>query len=317
MTDVLLSPRLSRKAVVSVLLGLLAPLSLATAGLPVLLLGFSALRDINRSDGRLYGRRLAIAGMVLGLLGALTCGLGLLAAVLNRLWETNNRVACRNNLFSIGQALNLYHEKHQVYPAGTVPNADLPPERRLSWLVDLLPYLPRETGQRVHRPEAVYEAIDLTRAWDAPVNEGAVNTSLRWFLCRSDPGATIDHKPGLSSYVGIAGVGTNAADLPETDPKAGVFGFTRRIGRKDVVAGLSFTMSATETTRENGAWAAGAFPTLRAVVPDQQPYIGPGRPFGGCHPGGLNILFLDGSVQFTRDSIGAGKVEAMATLVDE
>ena len=60
---------------------------------------------------------------------------------------------------------------------------------------------------------------------------------------------------------------------------------------------------ATETGRDNGPWTAGGPPTVRGVDPADAPYIGPGRAFGGLHPGGLNVLFADGSAEFMQDDV--------------
>jgi prepilin-type processing-associated H-X9-DG protein len=95
----------------------------------------------------------------------------------------------------------------------------------------------------------------------------------------------------------------------------------------------------TETTVANGSWAAAGRPTLRELPVDESkipaqaayllgmagsgdgpspllvlpilclgegnamPYIGPGRPFGGLHQGGANVLHADGSVLFLNNSI--------------
>ena len=47
--------RLSGKAILSLILGLLVPVGWILAGLPALLLGFAGLREINQSDDRLRG----------------------------------------------------------------------------------------------------------------------------------------------------------------------------------------------------------------------------------------------------------------------
>jgi prepilin-type processing-associated H-X9-DG protein len=50
----------------------------------------------------------------------------------------------------------------------------------------------------------------------------------------------------------------------------------------------------------------------------EQPYIGPGRPFGGLHPNGVNVLFADGRVTFLSADIDPLVWEAHARInVDE
>lgn len=183
--------------------------------------------------------------------------------------------------------------------------------------MDILPYLPEEPGRQGKKLKATFDAIDLTRAWDAPSNEEAITPPIRWFLCPTDPGTSPQQRPGQTSYVGMAGVGADAADLPASDPRAGVFGYRRRITRADVKSGLSTTLLATETSLDNGPWAAGGPATVRPLLPDTRPYIGPGRPFGGCHPDGLNALFLDGHVEFLKETLPPAIFEAFATLANE
>ena len=104
-------------------------------------------------------------------------------------------------------------------------------------------------------------------------------------------------------------MGKDAALLPGKeqnggvfDPNTGVFGYDRRINTDDITAGISRTMMVAETADRNGPWAAGGFPTVRGID-RRQPYIGPGRPLGGLHGGGCNVLFADGQVQFVSDGI--------------
>ncbi|GIW09534.1 MAG: hypothetical protein KatS3mg061_0591 [Dehalococcoidia bacterium] len=77
------TPRRATLAVVSLVAGILAFLTVCNAllfflpSLVAVIAGLAALRQIDRSTGALGGRGLAVAGIGLGLLGALTtCGLG-------------------------------------------------------------------------------------------------------------------------------------------------------------------------------------------------------------------------------------------------
>src|SRR5262249_10136850 len=64
------SPRTSGKAITSLTLGVLFFFTCLT-GLPAILFGRQALRDIESSKGRLRGRRMAITGIVFGVIGCL------------------------------------------------------------------------------------------------------------------------------------------------------------------------------------------------------------------------------------------------------
>lgn len=66
--------RTSRKAVISFGLGLLSLVGLFLTGIPAILLGISALRDIQRSPRALTGKPLAIGGIASGAVFGLMCG---------------------------------------------------------------------------------------------------------------------------------------------------------------------------------------------------------------------------------------------------
>jgi prepilin-type processing-associated H-X9-DG protein len=156
--------------------------------------------------------------------------------------------------------------------------------------------------------------LAIDEAWDAPANAAALRTSISLFRCPAYPGPDPRQAPGLSTYVGLAGIDPDAAFLPKIDPRAGVLGFDRVVRPRDVSAGTRYTSLATETTRDNGPWLAAGRPTLRGLDPDETHYLGPGRDFGGCHPHGANALRLDGSVEFLSNRVSPELFRAMATL---
>jgi prepilin-type processing-associated H-X9-DG protein len=350
MPDTTPSSRTSVPAIISLFLGLLSmlpPLLLAgvpagsarvlsavpviglLAGVVALFLGFVALRLINQSDGFLRGRRPAVAGMVLGGLGTLgVCALSIVASWLLQTREVAAKVDCKNNLRVIGLAVSAYHDEHAQYPAATIPNPTLAPDQQLSWLVSILTYLEKEppgsppaahAAPRRDLPRITYDRIDQGKAWDAAENHAAVATGLHWFLCPSNPSRPAPDMPGLTDYVGIAGLGPEAASLPASDPRAGFFGYDRRLTRAQLQEegggrGTSSTLVTVETADGNGPWAAGGRPTVRGVDPAQRPYAGLGRPFGGTHPGGFNVLYADGSGAFLRNDMDPEKFEALVPI---
>lgn len=283
------SARLSGKAVVSLLLGLF-PLT----GIFGIVVGWVGLREINASEGRIGGRRLTLAGMIAGCMWTILLAAGVGALILLRVRTAAEQLTCKNNLRVIGAALNMYQERNRSYPAGTLPQKHLQPDRRLSWYADLLPFLGRQS---------LYEKFDLREGWEAEVNRQAVHTPVQGLRCPSYEGEPAQDSSALTEYVGIAGVGENAAQLPVADSLAGVFGYDRKTTVQDVTRGVGYTMMATETALENGPWAAGGEATVRGLSPAQKPYIGRGRPFGGLHRGGLNVLYVDGKVEFVTEHV--------------
>jgi len=309
--------RVSTLALVSLVLGLASLVLLLITGIPAVILGLYSLRWINYSDGRLRGRGLAIAGMALGGLGIAAAVVLLGASILADVREKAHAAECTENLHRLGFGLKLYDEDFKSFPPGTVPNDALPPERRLSWIALILPYMEpdappddKATARRVNREKQVYKQIDFHRAWDDDANRAAVETRLRLCLCPSWSGPAA-HSSALTSYVGIAGLGREAALIPDfhppllvpKDPNAGMFGYDRATRRGDITAGLQHTMMIVETTRDNGPWAQGGPATVRGIDPDDNPPVGYGRAFGGLHPGIVHVLYTDGRVESINDKV--------------
>lgn len=318
MPDAPSTRRLSSQAVAGFVLGLLAvfPLNLFAA-VPAIVVGYVSLRRINESDGRLTGHGLSMFALAAG---SLVCfaDLALLGAVVvYKLRLGAARTECVNNLRMIGETTGMYFDEHRAYPPGTITNASLKPSERLSWHVSLLPYYLDLDIQRrkIDKERSSYypvqHGIDRTKAWNDAANLDATSHTLRVFQCPGDRQFGEDNR---TEYVGIAGLGANAAELPLSDPRCGFFGYDRTITQDDLTAGLSYTMMASETAWQNGPWAQGGFATVRGLDSADLPYTGVGRPFGGLHPGIVNILYADGTVRPFRDDAGPEQFAQMATL---
>jgi prepilin-type processing-associated H-X9-DG protein len=324
----IVTSRFSVLAVVSLVLGLASLLLLLITGIPALLLGYYGLRSVNHSDGRLRGRWAAAGGMILGGLSCFVSLVLLGTLAVNRLGEKSRGAECKNNLRRIGVALNQFHDEHRSFPPGTVPNDALRPDQRLSWVALVLPFLesdvlpsPKASARRVGKERQLYAEIDFHQAWDAEANRAATSTRLPVCLCHSD-GDPAAREGAWTTYVGIAGVGRDAARIPDfhppllalKDPNTGIFGYDRWTTRGDVVAGLAQRLMVVETMRENGPWAQGGPFTVRGIDPDDNPPIGYGRPFGGLHPKGAFVLFADGHADFVGDSIQPKTWQDMARI---
>jgi hypothetical protein len=320
MADSVTRPAFSVSALLSLALGLLSLWLHFFAALPALGLGLIALRQINRSDGRISGRWLCVAGMVLGAVMLIVDVLALGASVIALLRNKSSRVECENNLRMIGMATTEYLTDHKSFPPGTVRNVALPPEDRLSWFVAILPYYSdmEARRRRANREDTVYFAIDsgIDRklVWDAPSNRDATDSYIRAFICPGHPFFEETPKPGTTYYVGISGLSVGAATLPSDDPRCGIFGYDRMTSPEEITRGESYTMMVCETGNSPGPWARGGFSTVRGVDPQDLPFSGAERPFGGLHKGLTNILMADGSLFIFRDD-GLPKTFADMALI--
>jgi prepilin-type processing-associated H-X9-DG protein len=249
----------------------------------------------------------------------LLVGAALALSALGKLQQVAKQIECTNNLKILAQGLNNYKDSSQHFPAGTIANENLPCDKRLSWYVDAWAYV--GDGQ-------LQLFIDKKKTWDAEENRAPkysaypdwgrekVLGDFRSWLCPRNPNRGKPGWPGVTHYVGVAGVGADAASLPAYAPQAGIFGCDRSSRLADIKDGTSNTLLLMETAWENGPWTAGGEPTMRGLEPKRQPYLGSGRPFGGTHRAGAGVAFADGSVRFLSESIRPDVLEELATMAE-
>jgi len=242
-----------------------------------------------------------------------------LRRAVDRAREGPRRAQCVCNLKWAALALHHFASANGSLPFAARPDAELPPHQRAGWIVACWPYLDSFT-----RLDS-----DPTRAWDRPPNwpprivsngvsrfHGSTpeDTACGWMTCPDDPTWGRNASPRRLTYVGIAGLGPDAPTLPAGHPRAGVFGYARTTRFADISDGTGQTLMLAETSSGFGPWTAGGPSIVRGVDPATRPYLGPGRPFGGYHPGGANVAMADGSVRFVRETIHPGVFGALATI---
>lgn len=303
--------RWNRLAIVAAVLGGLAlvPSFWLLAGLAAVLVGYVAFVRVNAADGAERGARLAVAGFVLGCVGLVLQGVWFAVGLVATTWPYQARTTDMNHLRVIGEALNRFPDANEKrFPPAVSPRSDLPPEQGLSWMVLILPYL--ETAPKRRPFLDLAGRLDLKAGYADAVNAPAREPvpGFRSPAAPADPDAA-NH----TSYVGLAGVGPDAARLPKDDPRAGFFGYGRLIGRDDLLAGSGYTTAVVETTR-GGPWARGGPGTAADVPPTGDGLFGRDAPFGGLHADGVQLLFADGSVSFRRADMPADLFRRLARI---
>jgi hypothetical protein len=122
----------------------------------------------------------------------------------------------------------------------------------------------------------------------------------------------------LTHYVGVAGLGADAASYVEADKNFGywgIFGYDRRTKLSDIEAkdGLANTMMMIQVPpMPRSPWLAGGGSTIRGVPDNKDPI----RPFvSTTYQGkkGTYVLMADGSVRFVFDTIDPAVFKALAT----
>jgi len=135
---------------------------------------------------------------------------------------------------------------------------------------------------------------------------------LKTLLCPANPNTRGTNLPPFTHYVGVAGVGADAATLVKGEPRAGIFGYDRRTKREDI-KDTSNTLHLIETATANGPWTAGGHATVRGLDPEGPPYLGRGGQFSSGH-GLTQATLADGSVRPISPAVSRRVLEALATV---
>jgi prepilin-type processing-associated H-X9-DG protein len=273
-SESVIRPRTRRKSVGSFLLGILSFAFWIFAGIPAMVLGFRALKEIERSEGRIAGTDLASSGIVFAALSFVI--IPLLAWPLRSARQAAGSARCLANLQDIGLAIHRYHAA-----ARQLPPADIGDEQGnplLSWRVLLLPFL---------REDELFEEFHLDEPWDSPHNKGLLERMPPVYSERDQGWGAI----GLTRYQVFVGPGTLF------EPKAVV-----RLA--DVDDGKDNTLMVVEAS-DPVPWTKPADLVFGPGKPLPR--------LGGIHSGGVSALFADGGVRFLKQSIAERDLHAIIT----
>jgi len=237
--------------------------------------------------------------VVVAIIGVL---IALLLPTIQAARESARRVGCWSNLRSIGIALHTYHDAHKTFPPGGIEwrgGNDLS-QRQLGWCVFLLPNLEQVS---------VSPGIDFSQAFDAPTNALAAATILPVFICPSVPREEyLVESRGPTDYGGIYGERITSPN----DPPKGTMLYDESIRLADIVDGASQTL----IISEDALWPDGQWINGRSVF-DQAFAINAAPPFENdirsLHPGGANVLQVDGSTRFLSETLDLNVLAAICT----
>ena len=232
-----------------------------------------------------------IAVIVVGALAALfVCG-GVMAAFYWRFTGLSMAVSgqnqCTNNLKQIGLAMHNYHDTYKCFPAAVLTDENDRPMR--SWRVAILPFV---------EEAPLYDLYDFNEPWNGPNNGRLLGSTSLVYHCPDD-GVSMMLE---TSYVMIVGEGTIGGNPNE------------KIGFRDVLDGTSNTIMAMEVGGAGISWMEPRDITVEEAIT----YITDpaASQFQQVHPGGVNVLFADGSVHFLPNSIDPQMLRAMLTRDD-
>ena len=194
-------------------------------------------------------------------------------------------------------------------PAGTMANPPLAVERRLSWVVPLLPTL-----NQARQPTADYYArLDRKATWDADANRPVAVVPLKVLVIFANPLAAPVGDPAVTQIVGLGGVGVDTPAGPRS-PQSGAFHYSEPTPFALFTDGLSETALFADVSTRLGPWLQGGPSTVRALDPAAGPVVGPGGQFGGNLPGGGLFGFADHSVRLLSDRIDPQVLANLVTI---
>lgn len=271
--------------------------------------------------------RVTVAVFVL--IGIVAGGLMLTSIVARR--HEAARVQCLNNLRLHGRdAADVFDllgklppelrtaDVPGAVPAGTLFVAGRPPEDRLSWIADTLGGM----SQAKQSLTELAARIDRSATWDGGANADVGRTRLVTFTCPANIPAPPAGTPAVTQYVGLAGLGLDAATLslgPPVPPRAGCFRYDAPtpFGLIQSHDGVDTTLLFAEVSGDLGPWMRGGPATVRGLddAPTAKPAIGFGGQFGGNHPDGVAaVAYASGAAKFLTPRIDPAVLRAMVTI---
>ena len=271
--------------------------------------------------------------VVISIIGIL---IGMLLPAVQSAREAARRLHCQNNLRQHGIALSSYHDQYRRFPAGFVwPNKTM-------WSGQLLPYLEQVP---------LHDTLNFGLPWTEPPNSTACATYLQVFRCPSSSAPNHLNAQGIddrvpSNYLGCSSgtVARESGPPPRVGAfnSDGIFYVNSGVTIAEVRDGTSNTVAIGEAVfrfEHSGVdhsgvsqfidhWYIGtpegagneisegmgstAAPVNahrdRTLFVDERE-LG----FGSWHPGGVQVVFVDGHVEFIPDSIDRDTWRALGT----
>jgi prepilin-type N-terminal cleavage/methylation domain-containing protein/prepilin-type processing-associated H-X9-DG protein len=250
--------------------------------------------------------------VVIAIIGVL---IALLLPAVQAAREAARRIGCVNNLKQIGIALHGYHDAHNTFPAGgwiAVSTQPLTRNMNMGWSAAVLPWLEQR---------ALYDGLNLSFPYNAPVNATAGYTVLQVYLCPSEPRKTYwNRAPGDAfdsadaDYGGMYGPRGLSGPTFRNSPPNGPMIFNQAISLAQITDGASQTIQVGEDPEAiNAMWISGHNVFDQSAPINARPPVEFGEELTSQHPGGVNALFGDGSVHFLKDQTNPVTLSALCT----
>jgi prepilin-type processing-associated H-X9-DG protein len=219
---------------------------------------------------------------LLVIIGVIVILIALLLPAVRTSRPAGRRLECSNNLKQIGLALQNYEATyHALPPAYTV---DASGKRLHSWRTLILPFCEQQ---------ALYEKIDLSKAWDDPANAEALQSVFGAYRC---PAANCP--PNHTTYLAVVAPG---GCLRPIEPRP----------LSEITDEHSQTLMVVEVDSQH------AIPWMAPTDADEKLLLGLGPKTTLAHAGGMNAAFVDGHVQFLSAELPAAERRALISIAGD
>lgn len=249
--------------------------------------------------------------VVIAVIGIITA---LLLPAVQMARESARRAQCSNNMKQIGIAVNHYEQQYGYFPPGCTEcylQLQLQfHEKRHAWSALILPFMEQEN---------LWRQLDINIRFNDEANKPATSTVVPTYLCPSTTNRMEDRREHFTTDgMACTDYGGNFGKAG-WDPNIGPTGmliYNRPIRTADVLDGLAYTWIVGESTGRGTAgdagWANGRniFDTSAHI--NDESLRGSDELFSD-HPGGVNVVFCDGTVKFISEQIDLDVLYALCT----
>jgi hypothetical protein len=239
----------------------------------------------------------------------------------------------------LAAALAAMTQKQGKFPRGTFERPvekerrgrPYEPGDRVSWMMELLPYL--------GMPD-LYREIDTTQSWRSERNRPAAHCLVPAFLDPNSMSTTWWTRPeytpvwaavlpwwwtgagaGTTQFVGVAGVGLDAAEYAADDAsvakKLGIFGYDRETKLDDLKDSKTNTIAMIQVPPLfRRPWLAGGGATV-VGIPEKdsiKPFVCAEYQVGDKKISGTYAIMADGAVRFIPATIADATFKALCTI---
>jgi hypothetical protein len=234
----------------------------------------------------------------------------------------------RPRVHQLAAAIQAYTEKHRAFPRGAYDrisnaqrfNRPWAPDQRISWMAEVLRYLPQYVDEFGNNPGAYPLGIQPNLGWHEGSNLTAARMLVPQFLAQNSPEnewrvqyPKVQYPLAANQFVGLAGIGLDAAEEGTPPNRRGVFSYDRPTQLAEITDGLGMTIAVLQVPPDfKTPWLAGGGSTVRGV--QEKDSI---RPFVCAEYQGKRgsyAVMANGDVRFVTEDIPDSLFQALVTI---